>query len=449
MKEFRREPVWWLLGKMCLQATFSLFVYSAYSFTDTWIVARWVGVMASTGIGILSPVFFILSGISTTLGTGAASMLSRALGEHEPEKSASIVTNTMILFLCCALAFTVLGEMFLSRILIFQGAKGEIYDAALAYGRILIAGAVTSTGFSALMRTAGQLKYATLQWVVPIGVNLCFDIVFICGLRMGVEGAAWATILSQFVSSIFSLYYFFVYKKKPYSISKSSLSFDKSIMREIIATGCPSLFQQIGNSIIIFVFQILIVSVEGGMIYVSYGIVNQIMQIFWMPHTGIAQGVQPLAGYFKGSGDFKKEKCVVCEAIMLSILYGTGSMAICKVVFKPVFLLFTDEPLLLKYGEGILRILILLYPIKGVGNILLSIMQAEGKTRSSWVLSLFYFIAIQLPCLFLGKYLWGVTGLWRAMVVSECIYIICAFFLFRKESNHGKCYKKQETSGRY
>lgn len=443
MKEFHKEPV------MCLQATFSLLVYSAYSFTDTWIVARWVGVMASTGIGILSPVFFILSGISTTFGTGAASMLSRALGENESEKSASIVTNTIILFLCCALIFSVLGELFLSRILIFQGAKGEIYDAALAYGRILIAGAVTSTGFSALMRAAGQLKYATLQWVLPILVNLFLDILFICGLGMGIKGAAWATILSQVVSGITSFYYFVICKKKPYIITKSSLFLDKSIMREIIMTGCPSLFQQIGNSIIIFVFQVLIVSVDGGIIYVSYGIVNQIMQMFWMPHTGIAQGVQPLAGYFKGSGELKKEKCVICEAIMLSVLYGIGSMVICKVIFKPAFLLFTDESLLLKCGEEIFRILILVFPIKGVGNILLAVMQAEGKTRSSWILSLFYIFAIQLPCLFLGKCLGGVTGIGRAMVVSESIYIICATFLFRKETNYGECNEKQETSSRY
>ncbi|MDO4312763.1 MAG: hypothetical protein Q4C52_06740, partial [Eubacteriales bacterium] len=129
-------------------------------------------------------------------------------------------------------------------------------------------------------------------------VNLGFDILLVCGLGMGVRGAAWATILSQIVSSITSLYYFLIYKKKTYLITSKSICIDKSIMSEIAAVGCPSLFQQMGNSIAAIVFQTLVISAGSGIVYAAYVIVNQIMQIFWTPHTGIAQGAQPLIGYF-------------------------------------------------------------------------------------------------------------------------------------------------------
>lgn len=443
------EPIWKLFGKTCIQATFSLFVYSAYSFTDTWVVAKWAGVMASAGIGILSPIFFILSGISTTIGTGAASMLSRALGENKPERSAGIVANMAVLFLCCTVIFTVLGEVLLPWVLKLQGARGEIYTAALAYGRILIAGAVTSTGFSSVMRAAGHLKYATLQWMVPIIVNLGFDILLVCGLGMGVRGAAWATILSQIVSSITSLYYFLIYKKKPYLITRKSICIDKSIMREIAAVGCPSLFQQAGNSIAAIVFQTLVISAGSGVVYAAYVIVNQIMQIFWTPHTGIAQGAQPLIGYFCGSGDTGKKERVIHGAVLISVLYGIGSMAICTGIFESAFVLFANEASLIKYGKEIFGFLIFIFPIKGVGTILLTVLQAEGKTGKAWLLSIISICAIQLPCLFWGKRLWGVKGLWIAMIAAECIYVICAVVLVRREKIYGKYNKEQETQGRY
>lgn len=438
IEKMERKPMGILVGKMSFQTTFSLFVYSAYAVTDTWFVARGAGIMASAGIGVLSPVFLILNGLSTAIGAGAASMLSRALGEKNSTKAADIVMNAFLLFTVCSFVFTLGGELLLNRILFVLRVEGDILNSARIYGRILIAGAVTSTGFSSLMRASGHLGYATLQWILPIGINLCFDAWFIFGCQLGVKGAAWATVLSQIVSYVTSMYFFLGWKKKPYRITKMNCRLKKSIVKEMLLIGCPSLFLQIGNSIITFIFQRFLITFGNEIIYAAYVISERIFQIFWTPHTGIAQGIQPLIGYFSGGKNLRKTREVIRYAVFISILYGAGSLILCKYTFRGIFGFFSDDTEILASGAEILKYLLWLFPIRGIGDIILSVFQAKGNSRKIWALSIISLLVVRFPVVLILGSIWKTNGLWVSFVLSELLFDICSITIMRKDEQKWK-----------
>ena len=441
MKAIENKKDHTLLALMTLQSTFTVLIFQLCSFTDTWLVSKNAGVLASAGIGILSPVFFVLSGISTTVGTGAASLLSISFGQNDSEKMEKVVVNTWILFVLTGALFAVVGEVFLESIVKMYGVSGVLYDSAITYGRIVIAGAVVSTGFSSLMRATGQLKYATLQWVLPLTTNFILDILFVSYFKWGVSGAAWATIISYFISFVTSTYYFLCYKNKPYKITKKSFLLDISIMREIVMIGSPSLFQKVSSSFLAVTFQKILLMAGGEIVFAAYVLTDRVVQLFWTPHTGIAQGVQLLVGYFDGKREVKRKHAIISKAITYSVLYGTGSMVICKCLFPIIVPTFSTDYVTVEAAKGILNILLWAFPVKGVGSICVSAFQAEGNIRKSWMLSIFSIVGIQLPCVLLGGTFWGVTGAFVSIVLSEVLFSSTAILMSWRNRN-GKSNKK-------
>lgn len=430
-----------LLMLMALQSTVTVLLFQICSFTDTWLVSKNAGALSSAGIGILSPVFFILSGVSTTIGTGAASLLSISFGQKDSEKMGKVVVNTWILFLLIGIVYTVIGEVLLESIVKMYGVSGVMYDSAITYGRIVIAGSIISTGFSSLMRATGQLKYATLQWVLPLVTNLILDILFVSFFKRGVSGAAWATLISYFISFMSSIYYFWCYKNKPYKITKNSFLLDMKIMREIVLIGSPSLFQKVSSSFLAVTFQKILLMAGGEIVFAAYVLTDRVVQVFWTPHAGIAQGVQPLVGYFDGKREDKRKQTIIGKAITYSVLYGMGSMVICKCLFPIIISSFSTDFAMVEGAKEILKIMLWVFPVKGVGFICVCAFQAEGDVKKSWRLSIFSIVGIQMPCLLLGGTCWGVRGALVSIVLSEILFSTTAIFMSWRKLN-GKSNKE-------
>lgn len=153
------EKIWKLLLEMSSQTTFSLLVYASYSITDTYFLSIGINSLAAAGASIISPVLIGLGAIATTVGAGGASVVSRALGEMKEEKASRTVANTFLIFWMAAITITVLGAFFIKPIVYLLGATDSIAPYAIVYGRIIFLGAITSTGFSAIIRADGNMAH--------------------------------------------------------------------------------------------------------------------------------------------------------------------------------------------------------------------------------------------------------------------------------------------------
>lgn len=204
-----------LLWEMSSQTTLSLLVYAIYSVTDTYFLSVGINSLAAAGASIISPVLIALGGVATTVGAGGASIVSRALGEKNPERASRVVANTFLIFWVTAIIISVFGALFIRPIVYLFGATESVAPYAITYGRIIFLGAIFSTGFSTIVRADGNIRYSTAMWIIPVAANTLLCWLFIIVLRMGVSGAALATVIGGQALSAGMSIYFFLLPKEP------------------------------------------------------------------------------------------------------------------------------------------------------------------------------------------------------------------------------------------
>jgi len=164
------EKIGKLLWEMSSQTTFSLLVYAIYSITDTYFLFVEINSLAAAGASIISPVLIALGGVATIVGVGGASVVSRTLGEENLQRASRTVANTFLIFWTVAITITIFGSLFIKPIVYLLGATESIAPYAITYGRIIFLGALTSTGFSAIIRADGNIRYSTAIWVIPLSL---------------------------------------------------------------------------------------------------------------------------------------------------------------------------------------------------------------------------------------------------------------------------------------
>ncbi len=157
VKRLGIEPIGKLLISMSSQTTLALFVYALYSLTDIFFVSRGVGALAAAGVSVSYPLLIALGAIASTVGAGGASIVSRALGAKNVEKASRTIANAFFIFWTAAILVTIFGLLFLDELIYMMGATENIMPYAKDYGRVILIGALTSTGYSAIIRADGNV----------------------------------------------------------------------------------------------------------------------------------------------------------------------------------------------------------------------------------------------------------------------------------------------------
>lgn len=426
------EPVHKLLAGMSVQTTLSLLLYSVYSLTDTFFLSRGVSAYAAGGVSLIMPVMLVLAAVSTTAGTGGASMISRALGKADKEKAAMTAANTFLMFWLTALAVTVLGLIFLDPLLRLLGADEILMPHAKGYARIILLGAVTSTGFSSLIRAEGNTRYSLYIWIFPVLINLVCDPLFIFGFGWGVEGAAVATVLAQSVSAGMSVYYFFFSKRDAYAIRREHFKLRRTLVGEIISIGSPSLISQVSMSFLITVINQILLRYGGANALTAFGIVSRIQTFLVLPQSGIVQGMQPIVGYNYAARSFDRVKKVVRLSLIVSAVYGVIILLLGALGAAPLMKIFVSEDEILRLGGAILPLIALSFPFKGIPTIVSAVFQAEGRAFLSVALLMTGVFAVQMPVMFLFASLFGLTGIWLSFVVTDALMCVVSYIVMTR-----------------
>lgn len=418
-----------LLASMSLQTTLSLLLYSFYTMTDTFFLSRGVSAYAAGGAALTGPVMMVLGSISTTVGTGGASIISRALGNGDKERAAQTAANVFLVFWMISLSFTLLGLMLLTPILKVLGADDILMPYAKDYATIILAGAITSTGFSSLIRAEGNTKFSLYIWIIPVLINLVFDPVFIFACGWGVKGAAAATVLAQSVSAGMSIYYFFFSKREAYAIGRKHFRIKWACFGEILSIGSPSLISQIGMSFFVAIINKMLFAAGGADAITAYGIVSRIQGFLVLPQNGIVQGLQPIVGYNFSSGNYKRLKKAFWLSITSSSVYGAFILLISVFGAGLLVGIFVTEVSILTLGTSILSIIALGFPFKGIPVLVSAMYQSMGKPIMSITLLLFGIFAIQLPLIFISSHFYGISGLWYSFCISDLLLGIISLSL--------------------
>ncbi|WP_437839407.1 MATE family efflux transporter [Sorangium sp. So ce1153] len=423
------EKVGKLLLEMSSHTTLSLLVYAAYSVTDIYFLSVGISSLAAAGASIISPVLIALGAVATTVGAGGASVVSRALGEQNVEKAARTVANIFLIFWTVALAIAVLGSVWIAPIVYLLGATDSIAPYAIEYGRIIFLGAITSTGYSAIVRADGNTGYSTAMWIIPICVSIVLCWLFIIVLQLGASGAALATVCGQTISTGMSVHFFFFRKNRSYHIKASHFKPDWPIIAEVLMIGLPSLIKNLSASLIAIATNNLLRRMGGDSALSVFAIVSRLYSGLMTPQTGIVQGMQPLVGYNFGLKKFERVREAIRLSLGAAVAYGSLVCGICLMIPAALIALLSRESAIVAEGQTALRLLALSYPLTGVAMVTAASFQSVGRAREALLFTLGGILLVKLPVLLLASRLFSLTGIWAAEASSELILCVVSLIM--------------------
>lgn len=424
-------PVKKLLWKMAAPSIVGVMAYNLYNLFDTLFISAGAGMDAVGGVSVSFPLFIFLSAVSSTLGSGGACVMSRALGEKDYEGANRAAAQTFGVFYVVAACVTIFGLLFLDELLHAMGVTEGLLPYARDYTRIILLGAVTSTGFSNLIRAEGDGKYAMYIWVIPVTANVVLDILFIYGFRWGVKGAAAATVLSQAVSMCMSIYFFYFSGKSVLHLKWRHFIPDARLLREIILTGLPSLIQMSGAAISIIVVNRFLKQ-YGNLPINVYGVASRINAFLIFPVTGLTQGMQPIIGYNRGAQKPGRVRETLKISSIAAAGYGAAVFLFTFMFSKGMMRLFTPDAAAVELGGHVLAVINAGLLFGGLSAVWAGYLQALGKKYKAALCAACNYVVCFVPLVVIMNRFCGLEGIWYAVPVSAMLAAGVAFVMAKQ-----------------
>ena len=384
-------------------------------------------------VNLVAPLLLALGAVSTALGVGAASVVSRHLGAGDTSTAARAAGNAFVVFWAAAVTTTALGLTGLEPLLRLLGAQGETLGYARDYAVIILAGAIVSTGFSSLVRAEGRMRFATMLWVVPVAVQITLDPLLIFGLDLGVRGAALGTVGGQAVSAAMSMWFFFGQRHRPYRIRRSDLRPHLPTVRTLVGIGAPSFLAGFGATLLVVVVNTSLsrVAAATASALAAFAICSRIQTFVAMPQLGISQGMQPIVGYNAGRRLAARVRRTRTLSLRATLVYSTVAAGSVALLAEPITAAFVDDAAVRAESVDALRILAIGFAAAGVTPLVSAYFQALGRPRPSYVLSVGTLLLVKVPLvLALGHA--GPTGTWTGLAAGELLSAGIALLVLRR-----------------
>lgn len=248
-------------------------------------------------------------------------------------------------------------------------------------------------------------------------------------LKVGVSGAAFATVSGQAVSAGMSVYFFFLKRNRSYRIKARYFKPDWSLIVEVVIIGFPSFIKSFSVSLIAIVTNNLLRLLGGEGALGVFAIVNRLYSGLITPQTGIVQGMQPLLGYNFGLKQLVRVREAIRLSLAATIANGLLVSGICLSIPAALIELLSKEGAIIAEGQTALRLMALSYPLAGVAMLTASALQSIGRDREALLLTLGGVILVKLPVLLISSGLFSLTGIWASQASSELILCIVSLFM--------------------
>ena len=420
--------------KLSLPMMVGMLVQTLYNLVDgIWVAG--LGKDALAAIGLFFPVYMIIVSLASGLSVGGSSAISRKIGAKDKKMADCAAIHSLTMTLILGLLITIATFPFLSRIFSMLGATGQVLKYVTGYSRIII-GSTLIIFFSniagGILRGEGDTRRTMYVMILGSVLNIFLDPLFIYVFKMGINGAAWATILSITISSLFLFKWIFVNKSTYVSFDFKHARYNPSIINEILKVGLPASFSQLSMALAVFVINIIIVKVGGTDGVAVFTSSWRIVMFGIVPLLGIAIGVTAVTGAAYGARDVDKLKTAYFYGVKIGFVIELLIAALVYIFAMQLAFLFT-------YSKGsaslspdmilALRILVLFLPGVPLGMITSSMFQGIGKGMYAFWVTFLRTIIFQL----IFTYLFGIAlamglrGVWIGITLGNLTASLVAF----------------------
>ncbi|MFT5872526.1 MAG: putative MATE family efflux protein, partial [Clostridium sp.] len=389
-KQLGEENIGKLLIKFSVPAIIGMLVNGLYNVVDKIFIGQGIGELALSGVAATFPIAIMIMAFAMLVGIGSAALISIKLGQQNKEEAEHILGNAFTLIIIISIIVTVLGLIFLEPMLLKIGASEDTLPYAKEYMTIILIGSIFQNlgfGMNNTIRSEGNPRIAMFTMLIGGILNTILDPIFIFVFHMGTRGAAIATIISQAISMIWVLSYFFG-GNSVLKIRYKNLKLDVKVIESIFAIGMSPFSMQIAASIVTIISNKSLVKYGGDLALGAMGVIMSVVMLVLMPTFGINQGCQPIIGYNYGAQKYERVKRALKLAILAATAITTTGFIIIQLFPKQIISLFNKEPELIAIGSRGIRIYLFMLPIIGFQIVCSNYFQAIGKAKISIFLGL-------------------------------------------------------------
>lgn len=421
------KPIGRLIAQYSIPSIIGMLVGALYNVIDRIFIGNAVGESALAGLTVVFPVMMILFAFVSLISAGGASLLAIKLGEGDHKGADHIFGNTISLgviinLISCGIVFINI-EGFLSLF----GANTDVLGYATDYLRIILLGFFFQMMMFILMnfvRSEGKPLLSMIAMITSTIMNIVLDYIFIMVLDMGVQGAALATIIGQFIGFAI-LMSFYVRGKSQLKFHGSDIVPDFKIVRSVFSIGFSSFISVLGTSITMVIINRLLGDYGGTAAITSMGAIMSLFAFFLMPLMGITEGIQPIIGFNHGANNARR--------VRRTLLYGIISGSVFSFLIFVVMMIYgsTFVSVFLEEGSSTvemasngLRIYIAMLPLLSINMMGIGYFQAIARGRISVVLGMLRQFIILMPLLMTLPRILGLNGVWLSVPIADGLSIL-------------------------
>lgn len=429
------RPILPLLITMSLPAMISMFIQSMYNIVDSMFISHY-SAEAFTAVSLAFPIQNLILAFAVGTGVGVNALVSRRLGEQNLDAANATISHGLLLTLMTALAFVGIGLFFIEPFFRLFTQSPTILQLGVAYTTIITCfafGTLFHIVIEKIFQATGKMLAPMIFQAVGAIINIILDPLMIFGIggfpELGIQGAAWATIIGQF-SAMFLAVGTLCFLKGPLKINFRGWRFEWQIIREIYAIGVPAIvITGIGSMLVTGMNSILIRFSEAAV--ALFGIFFKLQSFIFMPILGLTQGAMPIFGFNYGAKNAPRILETLKWSLLISLAITLVGMS--AFIFAPTMLLnlFGATPEIYALGQSALPLLSISFLPATIAVIFSTIFQATKRGGSSLVVALLRQGVIIIPLALLIAPYFGLTGIWLTFLFAEIVAAITALLLFR------------------
>lgn len=438
-----QAPIKKLLWKYFLPAFTGVIINSLYNIVDRIFIGQGVGAYALSGLSAVFPVMLIMMAFGMLIGMGAGVRISINLGKNDFKRAELVLGNALILIFIVSIFVTGLGFAIKNPMLRLFGASDTTIGFANDYLNIILIGTIFNTiGFSLnnLIRSEGNAKIAMYSMLISAGTNIILDPIFIFVLDMGVKGAAYATVISMFILSIWVIWHF----RSNRSIIKlkiSNLKLEPQIIWYIITIGFAPFAMQIASSMVQGTLNTQLIKFGGDLAVGAMGIINSVVMFIIMSIIAINMAAQPIFGFNYGAKNYLRVRDTLIICIKAASLISIIGWIFVELFPEWIVIAFNkDNAELMNIATRGLRILLIALPIIGFQIIVGNYFQSIGKAKISAIISLLRQVILLIPAIMIFPRIWGLDGVWISAPICDLISaLVVSIFLYKELKRLNTC----------
>ena len=435
-ERLENEKISTLLISLAIPSILAQLTTLIYNLVDRIYIGRLPNSsLAIAGIGLCTSIITIITAVTNLFGRGGAPLASIRLGEKNTEEAQKILGNCFKSLMITSIIIIVILNLFGTQILMLFGASENTLDYALQYLRIYSWGTIfaqLSVGLNYFINAQGFAKYGMFTLLLGGILNIILDPVFIFLFDMGVAGAAVATVISQFVSCLWVLGFFFG-KKTMLRLTKKSLEYDLNVMKRVFGLGLSPFFMSSTEGILQVSFNRQLLFYGGDIAVSAMTIMMSMSQILSLPMEGIAQATQPIISYNYGAGKYDRVKKTISLALKAALTYSIVGVLLME-LFPSLFVqLFANDPELVEIASWMLRVYVFGFIIMGANSTFQQTYTSLGFGKRSFFFAFYRKIILLIPLIyFLPNVISnGVLAVMLAEPISDLLTTITNSFSFK------------------